>query len=472
MNDSGASAVVGERPSRNEPLARSRSQGGLPPHDLAAEEAVLAGLLLDEGAVFRVMPLLDPADFFRDGNGWCYEAAIGLAERGESITLTSLAHALLETGRLDAAGGEVYLAELAGKYFTAVGVEAHARIVARDALYRRTIDAAGQIARAAYQGGADATEVLQRARGLLDGVETGVRETATQSVGQALKRLGEDAPQRRISTGYRALDRQAGLAPGQIAVVAGRTDAAKTALQLGMAARIASAGVPVLYVPLEDTVDEIATRLTDQRAGTSRDFAMKMGWGRSSEAVWLRAQLELAELPLFLPDAGRTPGSIESLTAMLATSHHRDGVRVAFIDHIDALPIDRGLRGRSDASVVAAWMRDLKRIAIQLDLALVVASQVNREADRDPSIVPRMFHLKESSAKEQAAQTVLMIGLESDDAKNAQIPVAGRWLAGYVEKVKGYPNGRWLTAGGGSHALYLDDRSGAVLEIDAPREAP
>ena len=59
-----------------------------------------------------------------------------LAERGESITLPTVAHELDRASRLDAAGGESYLAEIAGKYFTAIGVEAHARIIARDALYR------------------------------------------------------------------------------------------------------------------------------------------------------------------------------------------------------------------------------------------------------------------------------------------------------------------------------------------------
>ena len=86
---------------------------------------------------------LEPDDFFREQNRWTYEACLSVADRSEEITLTTAAHELDRAGHLDAVGGEPFLVEMAGKYFTAVGVEAHARIVARDALYRRLIEAAG-----------------------------------------------------------------------------------------------------------------------------------------------------------------------------------------------------------------------------------------------------------------------------------------------------------------------------------------
>lgn len=142
----------------------------LPPHDIGAEEAVVAALFLDgEYALPRVRAArLEPGDFFREQNRWCYEACLAVADRGEEITLTTAAHELDRQGRLDAVGGEPFLVELANKYFTAIGVEAHARIVARDALYRRLIDAAGEIAKVAYRGEADEGAVLAEAVAQLD----------------------------------------------------------------------------------------------------------------------------------------------------------------------------------------------------------------------------------------------------------------------------------------------------------------
>ena len=123
--------MVSSRPAQLRPDTRPPA-GGLPPHDIAAEEAVIAALLLDEEAYPRVVAILRPEDFFREQNQWCYEACVALADRGETITHPTVSHELERAGRLDAAGGEPYLFEITGKHFTAEGVEAHARIVARD----------------------------------------------------------------------------------------------------------------------------------------------------------------------------------------------------------------------------------------------------------------------------------------------------------------------------------------------------
>lgn len=124
---------------------------------------MIAALLLDDdgSALARVRPILEPVAFFREANRWCYEAAVEVADRGEPITVVTLAHELQRADRLDDAGGEAYLVELGSKYFTAVGVEAHARIVAQSWLLRRAINMAGDVARVAY-GGQNLDDVLGR----------------------------------------------------------------------------------------------------------------------------------------------------------------------------------------------------------------------------------------------------------------------------------------------------------------------
>lgn len=126
------------------------SDAPLPPHDVAAEEAVIAALLLDEDVPARVRPLLSAADFFREQNAWIYEVCLALADRGESITLPTVCHELNRRGQLDDAGGEPYLVEVGGRYFTAVGVEAHARLIAEAAGRRRAVEAAQRVVRGAY----------------------------------------------------------------------------------------------------------------------------------------------------------------------------------------------------------------------------------------------------------------------------------------------------------------------------------
>src|SRR5579875_4007979 len=100
----------------------------LPPNDIEAEEAVIASLLVDSEAILRVSPVLEPLDFFREKNGWIYEACLALWMRGEAINEITVAHELARAERLDAVGGYVYLSQLVSDLPTTVGVEDYARI--------------------------------------------------------------------------------------------------------------------------------------------------------------------------------------------------------------------------------------------------------------------------------------------------------------------------------------------------------
>lgn len=66
----------------------------LPPHDIAAEEAVVATCLVDGEAVFKIAPILRPQDFFREKNGWIFEAVLALWDRNEAINQITVAHEL------------------------------------------------------------------------------------------------------------------------------------------------------------------------------------------------------------------------------------------------------------------------------------------------------------------------------------------------------------------------------------------
>jgi len=147
----------------------------LPPFDVAAEEAIIGAFLMDSMPEFaakdeiaRVIASLAPDDFFREQNQWTYSACVALFERGEAITYVTLANEIDLMGHLDAIGGIEALSEIASRHFTAHGVEAHARIVARCALYRRLIQAAGFITQVAYEASPDVDRVMQVSREALE----------------------------------------------------------------------------------------------------------------------------------------------------------------------------------------------------------------------------------------------------------------------------------------------------------------
>src|SRR4051794_11211820 len=114
----------------------------LPPHDIQAEESVVASLMVDVEAILKVSPVLQPADFYRETNAWTYDACLSLWSRNETINQVTVAHELDRKGRLEDVGGLSFLSELVLNLPTPIGVEHYAQIVKRDATYRQMISAA------------------------------------------------------------------------------------------------------------------------------------------------------------------------------------------------------------------------------------------------------------------------------------------------------------------------------------------
>jgi replicative DNA helicase len=104
----------------------------LPPHDIEAEEAVVAALMVDPQAMVAVHGIVKPIDFFREKNGWIYEACVDLWGRDEVVNQITVAHELATKDRLEDVGGQAYLADTIRRLPTSLGVEFYARIVKRD----------------------------------------------------------------------------------------------------------------------------------------------------------------------------------------------------------------------------------------------------------------------------------------------------------------------------------------------------
>lgn len=462
-----------------------RVEAGLPPHDIAAEEAVLAAcMILPEAeergigwnaktAVDLVRPILKSRDFFRDHNGWIFDAILQLDEREEPTTSVAVAHELERAGQLEAAGGEYYLVNLIADHFTSVGVEAHARIVARDALYRRLISAASQMAALGYEGGPKPADVLRQCETLLLGVQAGDTDSLVAPIHEIELEPDGDASQR-IPTGFGSLDRLTrGLKRGQISVWGAGQDSGKTALMLSCALRGAfDHGVKTLFIPLEDTPEEAKVRLAAFWTGKSYDTAAKQATDRaisSSEWAefqddWKRALQAFDGTSLHLPKPGRTPADLDDLETMIRATWARYEIDVVWIDYLDVLG-KKYRRGQSTADVVSEQMTRLLGLAVRLNIHIAIGSQVSNEGEREANQSkqpPAFFRLLDSGGKARVARMILMLRLAPANETRDHM----RALQVRIEKLKGYPLGRMVELPGQSGpALYMDTLTGLVKEV-------
>jgi replicative DNA helicase len=410
----GAAVVSDSRPAfirgENRP-----QQTGLPPHDIGAEEAVIAALLLDDDAYARVLPIVRPSDFFREQNGWVFDACLRIAERGEAVTVPTVAHELDREGRLEAIGGEPYLQEIAGKYFTAIGIEAHARIVARDALYRRLMQVAGNIAQLASAGGPDAARVLGEAESFLLGLRSaegaGDFVRLRELLDAFLEAPSEDEDGELASSvrsGFMDLDEQlgGGFKRGDLIILAARTGVGKTSLILNFArnAGVGQHGTVALF-SLEMGGEQLAMRMLSAESGVKMARLRLGRHGEDEEHRVMHAHGQLGGAPVFIDDSAMlTVPEIRAKCRRLQADH---GLDLVIVDYLQLL---HGA-GRLDtrANEISQISRALKELARELNVPVIAAAQLSRAVETRHPHIPMLSDLRESGSIEQDADIVMFI---------------------------------------------------------------
>ncbi len=138
----------------------------VPPHDVAAERAVLGAAMLAPGVVGELASRLGPDDFYRPAHAALWQALCELHAAGTPTDPVAVAAHLAEAGTLGRVGGAPYLHTLMQSVPTAANAGHYAGIVAEHARRRAVVDLGERLTRLAGTG-ADTAEVLAVGRILL-----------------------------------------------------------------------------------------------------------------------------------------------------------------------------------------------------------------------------------------------------------------------------------------------------------------
>ena len=234
------------------------------------------------------------------------------------------------------------------------------------------------------------------------------REVRARHVSGALRDWWEDDGDRGVGTPWYSYNDIAGtLRAGGLHIVGARPAVGKTLYALMVARGAAAGGVPVRYVSLEMTARELAPRLVAQAGRLPLDAVAR----RQAADEHLRPLLKdtiqaLRVLPLTIADdAAQT---VEKIAAGARAAHHRGECDLLVIDHMQLIEASDSRRGLRET--VTAQSRALKGLAMQLDIPVVVLSQLSRalEGEERP---PRMSDLRESGSLEQDADTVTLLSM-------------------------------------------------------------
>jgi replicative DNA helicase len=389
------------------------------PEDLASEGAVLGSMLLDPVCISEVVEKLKVEDFYRQEHRIIFEGIVALYEknRGVGVDAVLLRNELTNYKKLDEAGGVEYLAKLMNTVPSATSAMYYANIVKDKALLREMVAVAGEILDDAFNGLGETAEKLDRAEQRIFEV-TNKRITSNAI---SLKDLlipvynlidkRKDQQVTGVATGYTQLDNlTCGLQNGEMIVIAGRPSMGKTSFALNIAEYISTVDkIPVAIFSLEMSKQQLTERFMSSISQLDAQ-RMKKGMLNEDELIQLKDSCgPLFEAPIYIDDSGAlTPLELRAKARRLKKQHD---IKCIMIDYLQLMS-GGNYRIESRQQEVTLISRHLKALAKELDIPVVVLSQLNRSPEGREDHRPRMSDLRESGSIEQDADVVMLLHRE------------------------------------------------------------
>jgi replicative DNA helicase len=414
--DAGAPPDLKRTPRRKAPLADTGKLDRLPPHSPEAEQGVLGCVLLSPNDCMG-----ECIERFKAGTEVFYDLRhqtifsmlVEMYDSREAIDLITLQQRLKNKQLLEEVGGIAYLAALPDTVPSAANLSYYLDIVLEKYLLRKMIHTCTEVVGRVYdyEGEVDA---------LLDEVERDIlriSESRVQNLTITIKDLVkkaistiEDFHQRQgmltgVGTGFTDLDRMtSGLHGGEMVVIAARPSMGKTSLAMNIAEYVAiEQRLPVGVFSLEMTSESLVLRMLCSRSRVNlrnvregflaeRDFPKLTG-----------SAGKLANAPLFIDDSSAL--SILQLRAKARRMWQQYGIKLFVVDYLQLLH-STARRAENRQQEIADISSGIKSLAKELNVPVIVLSQLNRELEREKNRKPRLSDLRESGAIEQDADVV------------------------------------------------------------------
>jgi replicative DNA helicase len=376
----------------------------VPPHNLAAEQGVLASVLLNNDLMNPAVEILRPEDFYQGAHRTLFAAMIDLYDRGRAIDQLTLSSALRDRGVEGEVGGLAYLSDLVQNVPTTANVAEYARLVKNASILRKTIAVAQQITTSAFQGVSEVDDFLDKTEQAIFAIaEEKIKpsyftmaEMAKESMREIEKLFEKKELITGVPSGFRDLDQlTSGFQKSDMIIVAARPSMGKTAFCLNIAQNASIRHkLPVAIFSLEMSRHQLALRMicSDARVNSKR---LRSGYLAQDEMNRIVASVgRLSEAPIFIDDS-------DSLTALELRAKARRLKKEKDIGLIvvDYLQLMRGASIRSSADnrvqEVSEISRSLKALAKELDVPVIAISQLSRSVENRNDKRPLMSDLRE-----------------------------------------------------------------------------
>lgn len=379
-----------------------------------AEQAFLGSLLI-EGALIKTARV-EPEHLDGPHHRKIYQAIKAVDEQGVYVDLQSVTGELARSGEINDVGGVSYLAELAGAIPTTANFAHHENLIFE--AYRNRESRRLALAYAENPTDEARAEMVKKLE-KLQGIGLNQQERSTYDY---LAEIAEemvtppDETKNGYPTGYSDLDRMTGgLQRGDLIIIAARPSVGKTAFALNVARGHCDKGGVSHIFSLEMATKQLLQRMLSAEGNIDGQKWRSMAFDTTDYEKAMNAIGEMSDWGLKIHENSNTLGEIKA-EIRRAVQEEPEERHLFIIDYLQLI-VSTGKYERRDLEV-GAMTRELKLLAKELEVPIVVLSQLSRGVEQRQDKRPMMSDLRESGNIEQDADVIGF--LYRDDYYNAE----------------------------------------------------
>ena len=387
----------------------------VPPHDDAAELAVLGAMFLDREAASLALEMLTGEDFYRPDHRQVFEAAEELYHSGVPIDMITVKNKLEEKQVFEQIGGLPFLANISTSVGSSANMRHYAAIVEEKSVLRRLIRTANNISQMSYEGKTDVNAIMDTAeKGIFDIMQNRhsdqfhhIRDIAVDSIEKIEDIYRSKGKLTGVPTGFVDFDQKtAGLQKSDLILLAARPSMGKTAFALNIIQNAAiRSNVPTAVFSLEMSREQLVNRMLCSEAMLD---AQRLRTGELTDSDWadlIQAMGPLSQAPIYIDDTpGVTPMEVRSKCRRLKVEK---GLGLIVIDYLQLM--SGNSRNDSRQQEISEISRALKAIAREMEAPVIALSQLSRACEQRADHRPMLSDLRESGAIEQDADVVAFL---------------------------------------------------------------
>lgn len=384
-------------------------------HDLEIEQCVLGAMLLEPSTIASVLSQLTTEMFYDPRHQALYSAIADLTNQGQPVDLLTVNRYLRKSGDIDLVG-ITYLSQLTNRVSSSANLDTWCKLMYEFHLMRQMHIIGVEIAQKSTLNETDAFDLYSESIAKFEAILAANIKNDVKHISQLspevtksiVNRMNSDNPVSGYSTSIKSIDTLiGGHQKSDLMYMAGRPAMGKTAMALTEVLELARRGVPVAFFSLEMSSQQITYRLMSMLSGIDGATLMKYRLDEHTLKTYYLYLDQLNALPIYIDD---TPAlSIIDLRAKVKRLQHKNGIEVVFVDYVQLMTSGTKSKGMSREQELSHISRNLKLIAKECNIPMIVLAQLSRGVESRSEKRPLLSDLRESGSLEQDADIVTFL---------------------------------------------------------------